>query len=95
MSSFVKSALLLLLAAAVACSPARHDQQQRLYIFGTLLDIELLDVDRAQAQQAFRELDHQFQRMHRDQSAFVGISVAGGRKLIRSAGGYLCAACRR
>lgn len=72
MPSFVKVGVLLLLVTGLGpgCSPASHDEQQRLYIFGTLLDIELLDVDRTLAQKAFTELDHQFQGMHREWHAW-------------------------
>lgn len=69
MSRLVKTFLVLLLAATAACSPT-HDEQQSSYIFGTLLDIELLDVEKAQAKLAFNELDHQFQRMHTEWHAW-------------------------
>ena len=69
MSRPVKFFLVLLLAATTACTPTL-DEQQSIYIFGTLLDIELLDVEKGQAQQAFAELDHQFQRMHTEWHAW-------------------------
>jgi thiamine biosynthesis lipoprotein len=71
MPSFTKLTwLLLLVATIIACKSEPQSQQQRIYIFGTLLDIELVDVNRTLARRAFNELDYLFQDMHREWHAW-------------------------
>ena len=61
-------ALAALLVTACRDEPAsRHAE---FYVFGTLTGVTLWDVDEAQAQQAFAQLQETFQRMHRDWHAW-------------------------
>jgi len=58
--------LLTALVAASGCGGPPREHHDTLYIFGTLLDLDLISRDDQLAQQAEIELDHMFQRMHRD-----------------------------
>ncbi len=80
--------LLLFITLSVAgCSPEpqRHDYQ--LYVFGTLVDISLWDVDEARASEAIATIGSDFQRMHREWHAWepgplvsLNESIAAGRE---------------
>lgn len=65
--SKLKIVLLFMMAGflLLACQQSQS-LQQRLYIFGTLLDIEIIDSDRARSEEALLSLDHLLQRMHHD-----------------------------
>lgn len=52
------------LVLLAACSQPTVMQKQRLYLFGTLVDVELDGVSRQQAETAFTTINHDFLRMH-------------------------------
>ena len=61
-------ALLILacLLAAAACKPHPQVYQAQFFVFGTVLDVSIQGVDKSVANRAFRELQQDFQAMHRD-----------------------------
>ena len=82
------SALLLLtcLLAAAACQGQPQVHKAQFYVFGTVLDVSIQGVDKAAANRAFRELQQDFQSMHRDWHAWqpgllanVNEALAAGR----------------
>ena len=56
--------LIPLLAVLAGCAPARGLYQERLYVFGTLVDVTLWDVTPEQGRQAVADLDRSFQTEH-------------------------------
>lgn len=65
---------LLVLCAAVllfsACGRSDAEYNQRLYVFGTLVDLKVRGVDQAKADEGIAAVDAEFQRMHRDWHAW-------------------------
>jgi thiamine biosynthesis lipoprotein len=49
-----------------ACSGPPREHRDTLYIFGTLMNLDIISRDDRLARRATTELDHDFQRMHRD-----------------------------
>ena len=52
------------------CSPAPQLYQERIYIFGTLVDVSIWGVDEAKARAATAKLAAEFQREHKDWHAW-------------------------
>jgi thiamine biosynthesis lipoprotein len=61
---------LIVVASLLACGERMAEHRSTLYVFGTLLEIQIRDKDRALAQRATAELAEQFQRMHREWHAW-------------------------
>ncbi len=75
----------LLLLSGCSQEPQRHDYQ--LYVFGTLVDITLWDVDEARGNEAISTISSDFQRMHREWHAWepgplvsLNEAIAAGRE---------------
>jgi thiamine biosynthesis lipoprotein len=58
--------LMAILVVAAGCSGPPQEHRATAYIFGTLLDLDVISSDPKLAERAVTELDHDFQRMHRD-----------------------------
>jgi thiamine biosynthesis lipoprotein len=58
------AALLAFAVVLAACSPAKGLHQERLYVFGTLVDVTLWDVTQAQGRAAVAELARELQAEH-------------------------------
>ena len=63
-------AMALILLALFACGKSTSEYQQRLFIFGTLVDIKLRSASKEQAEEAVRVVNQAFQRMHKDWHAW-------------------------
>lgn len=61
---------LMAVVALIACGERIAEHRATFYVFGTLLEIQIRDKDRALAQRATTELSEQFQRMHREWHAW-------------------------
>lgn len=62
--------VLLLCVSLSSCGRGPQIQQAEFFIFGTVLDVSVQGVDEATAQEAFRQLQQEFQAMHRDWHAW-------------------------
>lgn len=62
--------LAVLLAVLAACGSARGLYHERLYVFGTLVDVTLWDVTPEQGRQAVADLDRSFQAQHHEWHAW-------------------------
>ncbi|MFC1684241.1 FAD:protein FMN transferase [Pseudomonadota bacterium] len=64
----------LILCAVVllvtACGHSDAEYNQRLYVFGTLVDLKVRGVDEQQADEGIKAVDAEFQRMHQDWHAW-------------------------
>jgi thiamine biosynthesis lipoprotein len=60
----LKIFLLLPIFMVAACNRAPEEHEQQIYSFGTLVNIQVLGVDKQLANKAFDKLDHEFLRMH-------------------------------
>jgi thiamine biosynthesis lipoprotein len=85
--------LLTCLLTAAACQRAPRVYQAQLFVFGTVVDVSIQGVDEETADRAFRELQQDFQAMHRDWHAWepgllTGINeeFAAGRPVVADAG---------
>lgn len=63
-------AILLLGALLTACGHSDAEYNQRLYIFGTLVDLKVRGVDEKLAKEGIDAVDADFQRMHKDWHAW-------------------------
>ncbi len=87
--------LVVLLPALAACQRQAEPYQQTAYVFGTLVDFTVWGVPDARAAAAVRDVDAEFQRMHREWHAWqpggelyrLNQALAAGRTLQVS--GYL------
>jgi thiamine biosynthesis lipoprotein len=61
--------ILALAAGLTACEPVT-EHRASLFVFGTLVDVQLGDADKDEAEQAFADLQQRFQVMHRDWHAW-------------------------
>ena len=61
---FFFSALLGLVVLLTACTPTAEEHKETFFVFGTIVDITLYDVNEQKATQAFAVLSDDFQRMH-------------------------------
>ncbi|HEY0721241.1 MAG TPA: FAD:protein FMN transferase [Gammaproteobacteria bacterium] len=90
MFSFAPRILALLACTTwllVACSRPQ-EYNEKIYVFGTLVDVTLWDVSEQKAQQSFQELNERFQQMHHDWHAWeqgpltdLNQAIAEGRSL--------------
>lgn len=64
--------ILLIVIAALGCSPTATDHKQQLYVFGTLVSISAYSADKQAFEQAVDAVDASFQRMHRDWHSWKG-----------------------
>jgi thiamine biosynthesis lipoprotein len=64
------SALALLLAIAAGCNRPQPEYRQTLFVFGTLVEITILDDRTENAAAAVTAVDSRFQRMHREWHAW-------------------------
>ena len=85
--------LLTCLLTLAACQRTPRVYQAQLFVFGTVVDVSIQGVDEAAADRAFRELQQDFQAMHRDWHAWepgllTGINedFAAGRPVVADAG---------
>lgn len=53
-----------------ACTPTPAEHKAEFFVFGTLVEVSLWDVDDATAKAAFGRLQQEFQRMHREWHAW-------------------------
>ncbi len=64
--------ILLLVLSLLGCGRGPSDHQQTLLVFGTLLEIKAYTDKPSQFDKAVRELDQEFQAMHREWHAWKG-----------------------
>ncbi len=67
MSTFAKTCLLVtaFLLGLAGCTRELPSQYFRMLSFGTVMELEIIGVDREKAQQAYQALQHDFQVMHK------------------------------
>lgn len=68
-STLLTGCLLLILLAG--CAQKKKQFDYTIFAFGTLIEISLFDVTKAQAEKAFAELQKDFDRFHRDWSPWT------------------------
>jgi thiamine biosynthesis lipoprotein len=68
--SLVRILILLACLSLAACGPEPTEHRAEFFIFGTLMEVTIWDADEAKAQQAFTQLQAQFQHMHRNWHAW-------------------------
>ena len=69
-------------ALLIACQPSKKQHHYSIFAFGTLIDINLFDVDAEVANTAFEQLQKNFDRYHQDWSPWTNGSLAQINKKI-------------
>lgn len=69
-SSLRTLALLACIAWLLAACSRPQEYHEKIYVFGTIVEVTLWDVSERKAQQSFRELNTRFQQMHQDWHAW-------------------------
>lgn len=81
-------ALLVCVAWLLSACSRPQEYNEKIYVFGTIVEVTLWDVSEQKAQQSFRELNKRFQQMHHDWHAWekgplteLNQAIAEGRSL--------------
>jgi len=77
------AALLLMTFMLTACAPKPAERKYKLYVFGTLVEFILYDVDKAKADRIIADISSRFQNMHRNWHAWRPGELTALNKAIR------------
>ena len=77
------AALVASTAILSACEKQTQQYDYSIFTFGTLIDVTLYDVSKNQAEQAFAQLQHDFDRYHQDWSSWTNGDLAQLNKKIK------------